>query len=509
MEYVIGCDVGSQAVKAVLLSAQGTILGEAGAAYDIQYPRPAWAEQEAEAWVEGVIQAIAALIRKTGVQGKSIRAIGLDAQVDGFVAIDANGNVLHPAIIWMDRRAVEQVKAIAARYNPSRLFEISGLNLDAYHVAPKIRWFADTQPDLFDKSHYFLLPGSYVAYYLTGELGVDYSNASSTLLMDVRARQWSAELCDCFRIPIEKLPPIYPADKIIGRLRREIAEQTGLSPGIEVILGCGDEHAASLGAGVVSPGLVCDIAGTAEPVCAASREPLFDHTGLVETHCHADPDLWLLENPGFVSGGNYRWLRDQFAPDLVQKAAQLGLDVYDLLNQEAESVPPGSDGLVMLPCLSGAMTPSWNALARGVFLGFTLAHRRSHFVRAVLEASAYALRDITDRMQAMGLALKQIRAVGGGARSPLWRQIKADVTGLPVALLQTVETTALGAGLLALAGKGYVASLSEAVEACVRVVEIREPDPSTAECYQAYYQLYRSTYFALQPVFEQASRIEA
>jgi xylulokinase len=290
-------------------------------------------------------------------------------------------------------------------------------------------------------------------------------------------------------------------------LQQEYAEMAGLSPHTAVILGCGDEHAASLGAGVISSGLVCDITGTAEPVCAASREPLFDHTGLVETHCHADPDLWLLENPGFVSGGNYRWLRDQFAPDQVIKASQLGLDPYDLLNQEAEAVPPGSDGLVMLPCLSGAVTPTWNALARGVFSGFTLAHRRAHFVRAVLEASAYALRDITDRMQAMGLALKQVRAVGGGARSPLWRQIKADVTGLPVTLLQTVETTALGAGLLALVGRGYARTPYEAVKASVRVVETRDPDPNTSERYQAYYQLYRATYFALQPVFEKASGI--
>lgn len=507
MEYVIGCDVGSQAVKAILLSAEGQIIGETGAGYEIQYPRPTWAEQDSDDWMRGIIQAITELIKITGVQGKQIRAIGLDAQVDGFVPVEAAGKPLYPAIIWMDRRAVKQVDAVREKCEASRLFDISGLNLDPYHVAPKIRWFADSHPQLYEKTCYFLLPGSYVAYRLTGELGVDYSNASSTLLMDVRKKEWSAELCDCFQIPMEKLAPIYPANMVIGQLRHEYAELAGLSPQTTVILGCGDEHAASLGAGVISSGLVCDITGTAEPVCAASREPLIDHTGLVETHCHADPDLWLLENPGFVSGGNYRWLRDQFAADQVLKASQLNLDPYDLLNQEAEAAPPGSDGLVMLPCLSGAVTPTWNALARGVFSGFTLAHRRGHFVRAVLEASAYALRDITDRMQAMGLALNQIRAVGGGARSPLWRQIKADVTGLPVSLLQTVETTALGAGLLALAGKGYAHTLAEAVEASVRIIETRNPDPNTSERYQAYYQLYRSTYFALQPVFEQASGI--
>ena len=507
MEYVIGCDVGSQAVKAVLLSAEGEIVAEAGASYDITYPRPAWAEQDSNLWIQGVIQAIAKLVKDCGVPVEKIRAIGLDAQVEGCVPVDQAGEPLHAGIIWMDRRAVEQAEAIRKQHDASRLFDLSGLNLDPYHVAPKIRWLAETQPELYEKSRFFLQPGSYVAYRLSGELGVDYSNASSTLLMDVRKKEWSTELCNCFQISKEKLPPIYPADTVIGSLLPDMAEQMGLDAQTKVILGCGDEHAASLGAGVITPGLVCDITGTAEPVGAASPLPLFDETGLVETHCHAHPDLWFLENPGFVSGGNYRWLREHFARDQEQEATKLGVDIYDLLNREAENIPPGCDGLILLPCPSGAVTPTWNALARGVFFGFTLAHQRGHFIRAVLEASAFALRDITDRMQAMGLALSQIRAVGGGARSPLWRQIKADVTGLPVALLHTVETTALGAGLLALAGMGYTRNLTESVEIAVRLVETRDPNPKTSEVYEAYYQLYRAAYFALLPVFAQASRI--
>jgi xylulokinase len=274
-----------------------------------------------------------------------------------------------------------------------------------------------------------------------------------------------------------------------------------------VILGSGDEHAACLGAGVTKPGLVCDIAGTAEPVCASSDAALFDDTGLVETHSHADPDLWLLENPGFASGANYRWFRDQFSVQEVERAAEEGVDAYALLNVAAESVPAGSDGLIMLPCLMGALAPTWNALARGTFMGFTLAHRREHFCRAILEGSAYAVRDITDQMSRMGLPLQEIRTVGGGARSPLWRQIKADVTGLPVSITETVETTALGAGILALAGSGLIGSLAEAVELTTHVVETREPDTKTREIYEHYYQLYRATYFSLLPVFEKAASI--
>ena len=485
------------------------MVAEAGASYAIQYPRPTWAEQDADDWMAALTQAIHGLLKESGVRPDQIRAIGLDAQVDGVVPVDLSGVPLRSAIIWMDRRATAQVERLQGIYDPARVFQISGLNLDPYHVAPKIRWVADNQPEIFEREHRFLLPGSYVAYRLTGELAVDYSNASSTLLMDVCTKDWSPELCRLFEIPIERLAPIHPATAVLGSLLPEMARILGLKADTRVILGCGDEHAACLGAGVVKPGLVCDITGTAEPIGAASVDLHFDETGLIETHCHAHPDLWLLENPGFVSGGTYRWFRDQMGQEEVEKAAQLSADAYELLDQAAGTVPPGCDGLIMLPCLMGAMTPTWNPKARGTFMGFTLTHEKKHFARAILEASAYALRDITDRMQQMDLELEEIRAVGGGARSALWRQIKADVTSLPVTLLHTVETTALGAGLLGLVGGGFVSSLEEAVEMAIQVVERREPDPGAQAQYEPYYQLYRETYFSLLPVFDQAARIKA
>jgi xylulokinase len=507
MDYVIGCDIGSQGVKAVLLSVDGQLLGEASASYAIEYPHPTWAEQSAEMWLTAITDSLNALTSSTGVVPDQIRAIGLAAQVDGVVAVNAAGHPLRPAIIWMDRRAVPQCNRVAQACDAARLFQLSGLNLDPSHVAPKIRWLADNEPDVYVRAAHFLLPCSYVAHALTGELAVDYSNASSTLLMDVRAKTWSPELCAAFEIDMDRLAPIRPATAVIGKLRPAMAEKIGLDPHTLVTVGSGDEHAACLGAGVVRPGLVCDIAGTAEPVCAAAVEPAFDPTGLVETHCHADPGLWLLENPGFVSGANYRWFRDQFAPFEVTTANQRGLDAYDLLNELAATVSPGSEGLLLLPCLMGAMAPTWNAAARGTFFGFTLAHRREHFVRAVLEASAYAVRDITDQMRRMSLPLNTIRAVGGGARSRLWRQIKADVTGLPVALPQTTETTALGAAMLALVGAGAGASLTLAAENIVRIIETVDPQPEIRARYEDYYQLYRAAYFALLPVFEQAARI--
>jgi xylulokinase len=507
MDYVIGCDLGSQGIKVILLTAEGQRIGEASAGYGIDYPHPTWAEQPASRWTEALGIAIRKLLQETGISADRIRAIGLDAQVDGVVPIDAAGEPLRPAIIWMDRRAVAQCDAMGVLRDAAGIFRTTGLNLDASHVAPKIRWLADQEPEIYRKASHFLLAGSYAAYYLTGELGVDYSNASSTMLMDVRTREWSAEMCASFEIEIERLAPICSSLTDMGTLRPNVVEALGLRSSTHVILGSGDEHAACLGAGVVQPSLVCDIAGTAEPVCISSTTPVFDPTGLVETHCHADPDLWLIENPGFASGANYRWFREEFSALEVQSALASGTNPYERLNELAAQVPAGSGGLIFLPCLMGALAPTWNATARGTYLGFTLAHTRAHFIRALLEGSAYAVRDITDQMQRMGLDVAQIRVVGGGARSPLWRQIKADVTGLPVALPQTTETTALGAGMLAMVGSGLSPSLKEAARQTVQITEVLEPNPKSQSIYEEYYQLYLSTYHALLPVFDQLAAI--
>ena len=496
MQYVIGCDVGSQGTKAILLSTTGEFIGEVYEEYAIDYPHPLWAEQPVERWLDALTIAIPRLLSEMGTAAEDVRALSLATQVDGLIAIDSNGQPLYPAIIWMDRRASQQCEIARQSLGDEQIFSLTGLNLDAYHVAPKIRWLAEHQPEIYERAAHFLLPGSYLAYYLTGELGVDYSNASSTLLLDVHSKAWSETMCNAFDINKDKLAPLGAANATLGKLRSSIAEKLGLNPNTLVMIGCGDEHAACLGAGVTRPGLVCDIAGTAEPVCASSAELVFDPTHLVETHCHADPDLWLLENPGFVSGGNYRWLRDQFAQG----------ESYSALDAKAANIPPGSEGMTFLPSLMGAMTPTWSEAARGTFSGFTLAHTSGHFIRALLEGSAYAVRDITSQMQAIGVELRELRAVSGGARSRLWNQIKADVTGLPVKVPEITETTALGAAFLALVGIGAYATLSEASEHIVRIRECIDPDPMTQSIYDKAYERYRQTYFALLPVFEQAAK---
>ncbi len=501
MRYVIGCDVGTQALKAVLWSEDGEVLGTEAEPFPIEYPRPAWAEQDAVEWWRAMTVAIPRLYQRLGVSPNDIVAIGIDGTVDGFVPVSENGEVLAPHLLWMDRRAVDECDYIASLIDAQRLFHVTGLNLDASHTAAKILWLRNHRPEAYQRAWKLMPSTTYVVHRLTGACVVDYSNASSTMVFDVKTRQWSAELLDLMGIAPELLPEIRKATEIAGPLTAQVAEALGLAPDTIVVVGCGDEHASCVGAGVIEPGIVADIMGTAEPVCVPAHAPAFDESQLVETHCHAHPERWLLENPGFVSGGNYRWFRDNFY------AGGAGSETvsYEVLNQEAEAIAPGSEGLIFLPSMMGAMAPEWNNKARGVFYGLTLAHARGHMVRALLEGAAYALRSIIESMRHAGCNIQQIRAVGGGAQSHLLRQIRADVTGIPVASLSTVETTVVGAALLAAVGAGLCASLEEAADRTTYVTQVNEPIAANRAIYDQAYENFLFVYDSLKECFEKCA----
>jgi xylulokinase len=503
--YVIGCDVGSQGTNAALYAADGTLAASAYEPYDVAFPHPGWAEQDPSLWTEALHAAIAKVVRELPEGPSAVKGVSFGSQLDGMVLCDQRGRALRPAMIWMDRRAEAQAAALAGRISRADFYRHVGANLDSSHAVFKALWVRDEQPEVYAAAASIMPPGSYVLRHAAGVLAVDYSNASSLALLDPRTRRWSAPVLDAVGIDPALLPELAAGTQPAGRVTAAFAEATGLSPDTVVVVGCGDEMAATLGAGVYAPGEVCDVVGTAEPVCAASAEPRDDPTMLVECHPHADPDVWLLENPGFVSGGNLRWWRDQFGPRERDAEARGDGDAYDLMTGPAADLPPGSEGLVYLPCMQGAMAPEWNGAARGVFYGLTLAHTRVHMTRALLEGSAYALRDILEAMRDAGLEVRRLTIVGGGAKGALWRQIKADVTGLPVRVPTSVETTATGAAILAAVGAGVHASVADAVGAFVAYQpEEHQPDPERQQAYAEAYRRYRDVYFALKPVFERA-----
>ncbi len=501
--YVIGCDVGSQGTNVALYGADGTLVASSYQAYDLSFPNPGWAEQDPELWTRALEAGVAEVLGELKEGSSAVKGLSFGSQLDGMVVCDGSGNALRPALIWMDRRAEAQAAALAERMPPSEFYGRVGANLDSSHAVFKALWVRDEEPEVFAEAKHVMPPGSYVLWKTSGVLAVDYSNASSLALLDPRTRGWSDEVLRATGIDRAMLPELGAGTQPVGTVTAAFADATGLDPDTVVAIGCGDEMAATLGAGVFAPGEVCDVVGTAEPVCAASAEPREDPTMLVECHPHADPDAWLLENPGFVSGGNLRWWRDQFAP--IERGAEAeGLgDAYDLLSREADRIEPGAEGLVFLPAMQGAMAPEWNGAARGVFYGLTLAHTRAHMTRAVLEGSAFGLRDIVEAMKAAGLDVRRLTIVGGGAKGPLWRQIKADVTGLPVRVPTSVETTATGAAILAAVGSGVHETVAGAVDAFVSFrPEEHQPDPDRRAIYDEAYRRYRDVYFALTPVFQ-------
>ncbi len=485
MGSVIGIDVGSQSVKGVLLDEAGTTLAVAGSACAMAHPRSGWAEQDPAAWRDAVVAVVAALGETVDLA--SVTHLGLACQVDGVVAVDADLEPLRPAIIWLDRRASRQASRLGERVGEERLFELTGLNCDSSHIAPKLMWLRETEPEVYGRARSLPPVAGYVLAWLTGTVAQDHANASSTMLYDVRTETWSPELLEAAEIDPALLAPIRPAAEPAGTLRAEVASILGLPSTCVVVVGTGDDHASALAAGLLEPGPVVDVTGTAEPVAAVAAAAVFDPERLVETHAHAVTGRLLVENPGFVSGGSVLWLASQVLHRTQGEVLEL-----------AAQAPPGADEVIFLPALSGAMAPRWNDRMRGSFLGLGMNHGDAHLARAVVEGCTFALRDIVDRLDALGLVDGEIRVVGGGARSPLWLQIKADVTGRPVRPVRAEEPTALGAALLAGIAAGTFRDHADAVGRAVGFADPIEPRAEHAEIYAERYASYRRAYDAVE-----------
>jgi xylulokinase len=492
VSFCIGVDIGSQSVKGVLLDPEGRVVATAGQPCRMAHPRSGWAEQDPLSWERGLAEVVRRLLDSGPAGPHDVGHLALACQVDGVVPVDTRIEPLRDAIIWLDRRAAGQAAELAARVGDTEAFEITGLNVDASHTAPKIMWLRDEEPHVFRAARAMPPVAAFVVGRLTGVLAQDPANASSSLLYDVASGGWSDRMLDAAGIDPGRLAPVRPAVEVAGTLTPEAARLLGLPEGCQVLVGTGDDHAASIGAGAIRPGVIADITGTAEPVTVTSERLVLDPGRMVETHAHGIEDLLLVENPGFVSGGSTLWLAQSV----------LGVEQRHMFDRAAEA-PAGADGVGFLPALSGSMTPRWNSDMRGAFTGLSMNHDGRHLARAVLEGCAFALRDIVDRLHDLGLGgdsgEQEIRVVGGGARSPLWLQIKADVIGRPVRPVLAAEATATGAAILAGLAAGTFGDIAEATTRAVEVAaEPVRPDPGTRELYDAAYARYRATFDAVE-----------
>ena len=475
---IIGLDIGTQSLKAVVVDEGLAVLGRGSHQYTYRVPQPGHAEQDPQCWLDALGPAISAALKSAGVSSGAIEAIGVAGQLDGCVAVDAGGVAIGPALIWMDRRAGDHLVDL----DPAVLQEITGQVGDPSHMAPKMAWLKQHYGDAASRFHQ---PTSFVLEALCGEAVFDPGHASTTLLYDQRDDSLSGELLDAYSLRPEELPSIAEASSIAGNLSERGAGLAGLDVGTALCVGTGDDFATPLGAGLVRPGVAACVLGTAEVVGAVSPVRTLDPHSLVETHSFF-AGRYFIENPGWLAGASLRWASEVLA---INSAAEL--------DRLASTSPPGAAGVTFLPALSGSMAPRWEPSARGCFYGLSAATTRADMARSVLEGCAFAMRDVLDRLSEMGVGCSEIVLLGGGSRSALWAQIRADASSKIVGRADEFDSCAVGAAMLAAIASGVHSDIDSAGAARPVPVAVAEP----AREMEQHYQRYRELFSSLEPMF--------
>lgn len=502
MRYWMGIDIGTGGSRALLVGADGRVAAGVTAPHeDIQMHRPLWAEQRPEDWWGAAQRAVRRVLRKAGATGDDVAGVGLSGQMHGLTLLDAADDVIRPALIWCDQRSQAQVDWINSKAGEAMVLDQTANPVLTGFTAPKLLWVRDHDPQSYERVRRMLLPKDYIRFCLTGEYASEVSDASGTALFDVVGRCWAKPLIEKLGIDASILPEVVESPHQTGRVTRVGAEATGLRPGTPVVGGGGDQAASAVGNGIVRAGLVSCTLGTSGVVFSHLEKAAYDPLGRVHTFCHAVPGKWHVMGVTQGAGLSLQWFRNQLCGAMAAEAEREQVEIYDLLTREAAEVEPGAEGLFWLPYLMGERTPHLDASARGGWIGLTAKHTRAHLVRAILEGVAFSLNDCLQIVESLGAEVAAVRASGGGAKSPLWRQILAGVFGRPVASLETQEGSAYGAALLAMVGTGAFDSVKEACSATIREVRRQEPDPDLAAVYRERHSVFGGLYPALKQLY--------
>jgi xylulokinase len=496
--YALGIDVGTGGTRALIIGGDGRVFASATEEHEpFASPQIGWAEQRPEDWWRAAGIAIRKALAKGHLRGEQISSVGFSGQMHGAVMLDARDDVVRPALIWCDVRTEKQCRELTERIGAEQLIRLTCNPALTNFTLTKLLWTRENEPENWERVRSVMLPKDYVRFRLTGEKATDVADASGTLMLNVAGRRWSGEVLQAAEIERSVLPSLHESPAICGKVSTAGAEATGLAVGTPVVAGAGDQAAGAIAMGVVSPGSVSATIGTSGVVFAATDRPALDPKGRLHTFCHGVPGRWHVMGVTQAAGLSLRWYRDQFSrPPSIG-----GQDPYGQLTAEAATVPPGSDGLLWAPYLMGERTPHLDPAARGVLAGLTASHTRAHIIRAILEGVAFSLKDTLAIFTEMNVPVKSIRLGGGGARSPLWRQIQADVYAQDVEIVEAEEGAAFGAAILAGVGAKMWPSVDAACDSVVRVVQRVSPIPANVAVMNATGNAYRRVYPAMKSIF--------
>jgi xylulokinase len=498
----LGIDAGTTGLKAVLFDEGGRVIAVGRAEYGLLTPAANVAELDAEEYWRACRRAVSEILSTSKVDPRDVRALAVSSQGETFVPVDREGRPLRNAIVWLDNRSEEESRMVREAFDVEEVFRVTGQpEVVPTWPATKILWLRRNEPKVFEKTYKFLLVEDFLIHKLSGVMATEYSVVSSTLMFDIRRGRWWDEMLTFIGISRDQLPELMPSGSIVGNVTYEASRETGLSTRTIVATGAFDHAAGAVGAYNIKPGIVTETTGAALALLATTDEPVYDPKRRIPCHRHAVPGKFFLLPWCQTAGVVLRWFRDEFGQVEKEAAGRLGVDAYDLLTLEASKIPPGSNGLIILPHFMGAGPPEFDPHARGVIFGLTLSHKRAHVIRAILESIAFMLRRNVELIEELGIEVKEIRSLGGGSRSTLWNQIKADITSKVVSTLHTEEAASLGAAILAGVADGLFKSIEEGCKAMVHLKDKYNPRSENREVYDKLYKIYSTLYDKLKDVF--------
>jgi len=502
---LLGLDLGISTAKAALFDRSGCMVQCEVDEYLI-LPEGSKVEADPEIYWKPMAASIRKLLASWGGNPAQIRAVSVASHTETVIPMDRSGRPVRPALVWMDTRSKIEADELNDEIGIKRVLEITGqTDINPIWPITKFRWMAKHEPDELARTAKFLLPEEYLLYRLCGNFVAEQTEWSSSLVLDIRKKKWSEEMLEFACISSKQLPEICAPGDLIGQISEACAQETGLSRKTHVVAGALDHVCAAIAAGNITPGMVTESTGSVLALVATVSHAILDLNARIPCHIHAMPDSYCLL-PWNPSGGIIlKWFKDNFVSLLESSEIE---NVYDRLTEEAGTVKPGSNGLILLPHFQGALFPEYNDAARGVFFGVTLAHKRAHFVRAIMEAICFMIRGDLHGLERMGAGAKEIRVLGGGARSELWSQMKADICNIRVVVPAESEAAALGAAILAAVGSGIYPDIPSAVRTMSKIKNSIEPNPSNSAVYEATFRLYVNLYNSVKDLYSHCNQIE-